>query len=64
VGVYFVFVDFLSHVAYRSCFRDGDVVVVRVSADETSLDIRDNHLPDPNVVVPDPEVNVQTQNPQ
>ena len=43
--------------------RDGDTVVIRVFPDGKSLDIRDNHVPDPSVVVPDSEVNAQMPNP-
>jgi ATP-dependent Clp protease ATP-binding subunit ClpB len=43
--------------------RDGDTVVIRVSPDGKTLEIGDNHVADPTAVVPDPEVNAQSQDP-
>jgi len=35
---------------FVSLFRDGDTVVIRASADGSTLDILDNHKPDPTAV--------------
>jgi hypothetical protein len=41
-----------------ACFRDGDRVVIRVSSGGKTLEIQENHLPDP-MVVPDLEADTQ-----
>ncbi|KAF8240339.1 P-loop containing nucleoside triphosphate hydrolase protein [Tricholoma matsutake] len=43
----------------KGTIRDGDNVLIRVSPDGKTLDIRENHLPDPTVVVPDSEINAE-----
>lgn len=40
--------------------RDGDMVTIRVSQDGNTLDIKDNHSPDPTAVTAEPEVESQT----
>ncbi|KAF6753367.1 P-loop containing nucleoside triphosphate hydrolase protein [Ephemerocybe angulata] len=41
----------------KGTIRDGDTVFIRVKEDGKSLDIKDNHEPDPTTVKPDSEVN-------
>ncbi|KAF5341203.1 hypothetical protein D9611_005907 [Ephemerocybe angulata] len=41
----------------KGTIRDGDTVAIRVKEDGKSLDIKDNHEPDPTTVKPDSEVN-------
>ncbi|KAF8637008.1 hypothetical protein AX17_003105 [Amanita inopinata Kibby_2008] len=43
----------------RGTIRDGDTVKIRVSDDGKSLDINDNHDPDPLVIASDSEVSAQ-----
>lgn len=45
--------------AHMAWFRDGDSVVIRVGPDGKTLEIQDNHSPDPTAVTSDSEVNAE-----
>ena len=46
--------------ALLCAIRDGDVVKIRVSADDKSLIIHDNHEPDASAVASDVEMHVES----
>jgi ATP-dependent Clp protease ATP-binding subunit ClpB len=54
----FMMLYFLADVGLSD--RDGDTVTIRVGADAKTLDIKDNHSPDPTAVTAEPEVESQT----